>query len=230
MHYTDAAHDTFQQHESGSYEVVPPVNNNMGASGHNPYEFIVSPNSGSSKLSNPLAGGSFGKQIGIFAGAALVIIIGLWIAFSALSPKGNTADLLAITERQQEIIRIGTAATAAAGATDVRNFVSNTNVSVTSDQQQLIAYLAKHGTKVGGKQLALDKNVQTDALLANAQAAGNYDGAVTQTLGSQLTTYEQLLKSAYNQTTSKSGKQLLQQIFTHTEALANQAKTIQGTD
>src|SRR4051812_21641401 len=36
----------FQQHSNGTYEVVPPLPsvNNTGHSGHNPYEFIVNPN------------------------------------------------------------------------------------------------------------------------------------------------------------------------------------------
>jgi hypothetical protein len=83
-----------------------------------------------------------------------------------------------------------------------------------------------HGTKVKKQQLALNKDVQTDALLANALTAGTYDTAVVQNLTSQLQTYEGLLKNTYNQTTGKSARELLQASYDSAAKLLEQAKAL----
>ncbi|HSX06199.1 MAG TPA: hypothetical protein VLG92_00575 [Candidatus Saccharimonadia bacterium] len=213
------------QHPSGYYEVVPPpAQNNVVPSGHNPYEFIMNPNAAKKK---PLGGNNaFLVRIALLLGGLLVLMIVIVATMSALGPKSSTPGLTAIAERQQEIIRIATNASSQTTGQDTANLITNINASVTSSQQQVIAYLVAHGTKLGTKVLALDKNPQTDTLLSNAANANNYDAAVTQTLTQQLITYEGLLQTTFKQTSSKSTKQLLQECYTSASKLLRQAKAL----
>lgn len=216
------------QAPSGQYEVVPPLPaaNNTGHSGHNPYEFIVNPNT--PKRGRALLGGSnsFLMRIGLLVGGAVVLMIIAAIVISALAPKGSTPGLTAIAQRQQEIIRVATAAATQATGQDTKNFIANTELSVTTSQQQVISYLGSHGTKLGTKQLALDQNAQADTLLTNAATANNYDSAVVQNLTGQLQTYKELLQTTFNQTSSKAAKQLVQNAFTSADKLLAQAKSL----
>jgi len=179
------------------------------------------------KHSSGLGGGlSFGKQIGLFAGVAAVIIAGLAITMSALGPKSSTPALISIAQRQQEIIRVSTEATKQVSTQNTSNFVANTNATMQSSQTAVIAYLADHGTKLKAKQLALDMNPKTDTLLDNAASANTYDTAVTQELTAEIESYQSLLKTTYDTTTSKSTKKLLEQNFTAAAALLEQAKSL----
>ncbi len=212
------------QHPSGYYEVVPPPAPNTGAaSGHNPYEFIMNPNMPKSKA---FGGKNFMTQILLLLGGLVIVVIVIGILISALSPKSSTPSLISIAQRQQEITRIATAASGQTIGQDTANFVATMNASVTSSQQQIVSYLASHGTKLDKKTLALDTNPQTDTFLTNAKNANNYDSALTQTLTQQLTTYEGLLQTSFKQTSSKSTKQLLQSCYTSASKLLLQAKSL----
>lgn len=221
----------FQQHPNGRYEVVPPLPSaaNSGHTGHNPYEFIVNPNT--PKRSTNIFGGvmSSWKGLAVLGGAVIIILFVAGMVLSSLAPKGSTPGLTAAVQRQQEIIRVATAAGQNATSTDVLNFAMNVELTVQSSQQQTLAYLTSHGTKVSDKLLALDQSAQTDALLANAAAAGNYDSTVTGNLTSQLQTYEGILSSTFKQTNSPSAKALLQADYLTAEKLLAQAKTVNPT-
>jgi len=217
-----------QQTANGQYAVVPPPSVTGHPSGHNPYEFIVAPGVAPKHRLNLLGNSSspFLVRIGLIVGGAVMLMILAAIVISALAPKGSTPGLTAIAQRQQEIIRIAAAATTQATGQDTKNFVANTELTITSDQQKVITYLGSHGTKLDTKQLALDKNAQADTLLTKAATANNYDSAVTQNLTSQLQMYKELLQKTFNQTSSKAAKQLVQSAFAHSDKLLAQAKAI----
>jgi hypothetical protein len=221
----------FQQNTRGTYEVVPPLPtaNNTGHSGHNPYEFIVNPNAPgrSRNLFGSLT--SSWKALAVLGGGVLVVLFVIGIVLSSLAPKGSTPGLTAAVQRQQEIVRIATAANQNATSPDVRNFAVTVELTVQSSQQQTLAYLAGHGTKINAKLLALDQSSQTDTLLTNAATAGNYDATVTQNLTSQLQTYEGILTNTFKQTNNASTRALLQADFQTAEKLLKQAKTINPT-
>lgn len=218
----------FQQNPNGAYEVVPPlpVANNVGRSGHNPYEFIVNPNTPKHTplgLSNLV---SSWKALVVLGVGIIVALIVVSVVMSSLAPKGSTPGLTAAAERQQEIIRIATTATQNATSSDVRNFAITVELTMQSSQSQTVAYLADHGTKLSTKQLALDQSTQTDTLLADAATAGNYDSTVTQNLTGQLQTYEGILNKTFTQTSSTSTKALLQSNYATAQKLLAQAKTL----
>lgn len=216
-----------QQAPNGQYEVLPPLPtaNNTGHSGHNPYEFIVNPNSGHNAGGNKLKQ-SFLLQIAVLLGGLVVIMIIIAVVLSALGPKSSTPGLTAIAQRQQEIARVANEAAAKASGQDTQNFTNNVAVSVASSQQQVLGYLSAHGTKLKSKQLALDASNQTDATLASANSASNYDGVAVQTLSDQLKTYESMLQTSYKQTSNAKLKAVLQGCYNSAAKLLAQASAI----
>lgn len=230
--YGSPSSQHFQRHESGHYEVVPtpqPIQND-GRSGHNPYDFIVNPNSQTRPglgLSS-LLGGSLMGRVALLGGGLVVIMIVVAVLMSALSPKSVTPELISITQRQQEIIRVSTAAVNQTTSSDAKNFVTNVEASVTTSQVQVIAYLASHGQKLNNKTLGLDKDPQTDAQLTNAATANNYDSAVTQNMITQLQNYEGQLQTAFNATSSVTLKATLQNNYNTANLLLKQAQTLQA--
>jgi hypothetical protein len=215
------------QQPYGQNSVLPPLTN-TGASGHNPYEFIMNPQKKRRGLGLSGPGGSKNMIIVLCVAVLLLVVVGATL-MSALKPKGNAADLIAIAQRQQEIVRIATEATKQVTTANASNFVTTTELTVTSSQTSLITYLQSHdGIKLKGKTLDLDASTKTDTLLSDAASANNYDTVVVQVLSSELDSYQALLQQTYKLTTSKSGKALLQQTFTATADLQSQAKTLSG--
>ncbi|HSX31215.1 MAG TPA: hypothetical protein VLE99_04825 [Candidatus Saccharimonadales bacterium] len=216
-----------QQGANGQYEVLPAPTAapNNGHTGHNPYEFIVNPATPPKRpFSFSLGGGSLVKRLAVIVGGvALLVIVGS-IVLSTVLPKGNAAGLIAIAQRQQEIVRIAADATGQAGQQDTLNFVTNTQVSITSSQQQMLSYLTTHGVKISSQLLAADQDSQTDAQLDNAASANNYDAAVAQNLTAQLQAYEILLQNTYKSSSNKQTKDLLQTCYDSAAKLVEQAK------
>jgi len=233
-HYGYGAQDTqhFQQHPSGHYEVLPPPqsNPNNGHSGHNPYDFIVNPNTSThpgSGMGSLFGGNAFLMRIAVLVGGAVVLIIVATLVISALTPKGDKPGLISIAQRQQEIVRVATAAGQQTTSQDAKNFIANVQMSVSSDQYKTLGYLTTHGTKLGGKALALDQSTTTDSQLADAATANNYDSAVTENLSQQLQVYQNLLSSTFSDTNSKTAQALLQGEYNNAGTLIKQAKALE---
>ena len=218
-----------QRSQHGHYQVVPPpqVTPNDGRSGHNPYEFIVNPTAKSKVGRALLSGDTFLKRIVMMVGGVLLLFIVGGILVTSLEPKGSIPGMIAIAQRQQEVVRVATNATSQASNQDAKNFVTNVEITITSSQKQTLAYLTAHRTKLSTKELTLDKDPQTDAELANAATANNYDGAVTQELVNELQTYEGLLQSTYGQSTSTETKQVLQTEFLNVTLLIKQGEAVE---
>lgn len=212
----------------GQYEVVPPPSVTGRPTGHNPYEFIVNPQQVKAPRGNLLGGNSFAKQIAVIVGLAVIIMIVVAVGLSMFGPKGNTSGLSGLAEQQQEIVRVATEVATQASGQDTKNFATNVELSVASNQTQLLAYLKSHGTKLGNKQLALDQNAQTDTLLTNAAAANSYDHVAVQALTNALQTYQGQLQTTFKQTTSPQAKQLLQSSYSAAALLLEQAKAVQS--
>ena len=203
-----------------------PANPNAISPGHNPYEFIMAPNTKPKRAGFNPNTSSLLLRVGLVLGGLTVLVLVAVILFSVFSPKGSTPGLTQTAERQQEIVRIATAAALKVSGQDATNFVTNVNVSVTSEQQQVLNYLAGHGVKVDKKTLALYQDPSTDTLLSNALSAGNYDTVAAQTLASQLQTYAALLHTTYSQTSNKQAKQLIQNCYDSTTNLLKQYQAL----
>ncbi|HKU19157.1 MAG TPA: hypothetical protein VJP80_07900 [Candidatus Saccharimonadales bacterium] len=204
-----------------------------GAPAGNPYEFIFNPpkppkRSGRMGMGS-VSSNSWGVKIAfIVGGAALVLVILAIIVNLTLGKRTNTAELILITETQNEIARV---ATQGVNADDqlVRNAAVSTQLTVTSQQQTMLAFLQGRGKKVSTKTLLLKRNASTDKQLTAATAASNFDPVFTQTMVGQLNSYASSVKTAYNNAVNTTERALLANEYNQTQALIKQWPSPQQT-
>lgn len=205
--------------QAGGVYSAPPA-----ASGHNPYEFIINP--ATPKRPGFFSGPSFGKRIALVGGMLVILMIIISMVMSALGPKDVTTQFIKLDQQQEEIIRVASNAVEQAGNQDVKNFLTNTEASITSNQLQVNQYLVDHHHKVSPKLLALGKNADTDTLLANAAAANNYNQVALQIITTDLQSYATLLQSTYQQAPGSASKAILQKSYVAAQLLIAQAKAV----
>ncbi len=168
-------------------------------------------------------GGSRATQLLVGAVAiALLFIIGL-IIYGVVAPKDSTTTLfVALTQDQQEIVRVATLGSQAS-AEETKGLANNTMLSVGSDQTALLSYLGSKGVKVDPKILILKQDSKTDSTLKSATATNTYDAALTNAISSNLETYMRDIQSAYEKATSPQAKKLLNDDYAHAQLLLKQA-------
>lgn len=215
-----------QQASNGHYEVVPPpVPNTLRPSGHNPYEFIVAPNT--AKASRwKLGGNKFWLQIGVLVGGVVVLMIIATVVLNALVPnKSSVTELTTIAEEQQELIRVATLGANQASGQSTKNFAITVQLGITSSQNDVLSYLASRGHKPTTKQLTLKRDAATDQLLTAATATSTFDTAVSNSLTEQLHTYQTSLQSTYKAAGSAAVKTLLQKNYNAATLLLQSVST-----
>lgn len=192
----------------------------------NNYDFIVNPSPPPKKSLIPLpTGSSMLQRIAIVGGGLVILIIIIAIFASLLSGGSNTAPLVSIAQQQNELIRVATLGTQQATDQSAKNFAQSTELSLTTEQQQLLGYLKDHGTKVSAKQLALTQSTKTDTELAAAQAASTFDSTFEQVMQTQLSSYAQSLKTTFAGTTGVNARKLLNADYTAANLLLKQLPT-----
>jgi hypothetical protein len=105
---------------------------------------------------------------------------------------------------------------------DDLNFATTTQVTVTSAQAQLTAYLTSNKQKVDPKLLTLKVSTTVDSQLTTAATAGTYTSAFQQVMTSQLGTYMTDLRSAYAKTSGKKGRAQLSSDYAQASLLIKQ--------
>lgn len=168
------------------------------------------------------------KTIILFVvGAAALVVILAWVILGlAFGGKGGaTAPLVTLAQEQTEMVRIAKLANQSnqLSSQDARNFSRNTQLTLTSDQSELVSFLAKNGKKLNAKQLGAKQSATTDGALSAASASGTYDSTLTSILQTQLKTYQSNLTQAYNGASSASEKALLKAEFDHATLLYEQS-------
>jgi hypothetical protein len=188
--------------------------------GHNNYDFIMSPNQPTQP--SRLSGSSKTQRI-LFVGISAIVLIILIIIVSSLLNSGpnNKETLLKITQQQTELARIAQLNTAGASQT-TKNVAMNTSITLTSDRNQLLKTLAARGIKIKDNQLIASRNLNIDKTLDQARAASAFDATFLQTLEESLTDYQTTLKTAYDQSESKSIKQELSHDYSDAKLLSMQ--------
>lgn len=197
-----------------AYPTVPQTSNGQ-------YDFIMDAGGNPGGASSSMT-----KRILIVAGGALLLIIVAWI-FMATAFKGaslDTASLITITQQQNELSRISADATKNAEAATTINFAANTELSLESSQSNILSFMKKNGKKVDNKTLLLTKSTKTDTQLAEAKASGTYDAVYLEIAQSQLTHYSQSLKSAFNNASGSTERQLLSNAYSQAQLLLEQSK------
>lgn len=175
---------------------------------NNPYEFIMNPQQPVRR--NPLGGGGFLLKIVLIVGIGGLIAIILYVyALTTGTASTSNETMINIGQQQAEIKRVATAGTTVARSQKVKNFGSNTALTLTSNQFDLLTFLAKRGVKVENKTLGLKMNPVTDQKLTTARDASLYDEAYSEVLVAELKAYQASLQSAVVKTESQSEKTLL---------------------
>jgi hypothetical protein len=163
------------------------------------YEFILSPDQPKRAGLRLPKGGS--KGILFLVGAAAVGLILLILMLNLFRGGGtNAAPFIRVAQEQQEMLRVIAAQETNLESQDAKNFVTNTDVSIASDQQEFNTLLSLNKIKLSKKQLALGQNQNTDTALENAASTSNLDQALVTELRKELTTYQASLRQAFNAT------------------------------
>jgi hypothetical protein len=190
------------------------------------YDFIMSPGKPPKRGLLPGGGNSMGKRIAVVAFLLAIVIVLIIVVMTIVnSGGGSTAKLVTAAQHQNEIIRIAKLATTSGAQQSTQatsNFTQTCLLSVTTEQQQLVSYLASHGKKLGVKDLGLAKNASTDASLTAAVAASNFNTVYLSVMKTQLQSYQTALQDAFNSTTNATARQLLSDDYTSAQLLTKQ--------
>ncbi len=190
------------------------------------YDFILNHGANAPKRSLLPGFGGSGRQryikIGL-AGAVLLIIIVL--LSSLLFGGSKNESLVGIAQTQQELIRVSTIGAQKAQTSAASQLAVNTELTVMTNQKDVLAQLKKSGQKVNTKVLALKQNSQTDAALTEAALNNRYDEAFIQVMQKQLVDYQKLLKATYDTTSSRVLQQILNNEFNQATVLLASTKS-----
>jgi hypothetical protein len=194
-----------------------------------PYAFITNPDNPSAKLPSFLSGKSLPLRIAIIGGAAIALLIILVILKSLFGGSSNLTQFKAVLQDQQELIHLTTNAlqpqTGQSLLSDnYQNFGANTQLTATSDKQQLLKYLAKNKELVPPQQLNLKVSKTIDNQLIAAAASGNYSSVFSQIMSDQLNTYKADSRQAYLSSSGINGRTLMNGDYKQALVLISQLK------
>ncbi|MDB5163386.1 MAG: hypothetical protein JWS12_3 [Candidatus Saccharibacteria bacterium] len=182
------------------------------------YDFILNHPAPKKSL---FGGGKSQRTILVVVGG-LVLVLFIVLGFMILGNvgKGNTQDLIAVTQQQNEVSRIAKkAALVAAASSSTRGKAETIALSVDTSKQQFLAALKKHRVKVSAKELALKQSAETDTKLTAAAESNTFDKVFSEVITQDLKDYQQALKTAYDHSPSGNDKQLLNTTFLQTNLL-----------
>jgi hypothetical protein len=186
---------------------MPPQNqnqpNNVGR-----YDFFMNPQQ--PKKPGIVGPSSVKSRLLLVVGGIVLLIIIFSVIGAILGGGPNPVQLQTIVAQdQQEIVRLNMAAAHTALSPETKNFAITAQFTITSDQQQLVAYLAKNGAKLSDKQLGLKHSAQNDQNLTTALSAGVYDQTFNGIMKTEMTSYARDLTTAYKSTKGITGRKLL---------------------
>ncbi len=175
----------------------------------NNYEFILNPPAKHRWTFSPSDLGPLKLIIAAVIVLLLLIII-ISVGKSLLAGKSNVPALINVTQDQQEIIHLATAAQQQSGLSVAnQNLAITSQLSITSAQNDMLTYLVKLGKKVKPKTLQLKVDPILDSQLTAAVNSNTYDTAFHQAMQTKLTGYQLALKQAYAQTKGPNGRAML---------------------
>lgn len=187
------------------------------------YDFIINPARPSRKLSLSRFKSRSARVAIVGAGTLLLLLLFVVIKSFFGGSVNNTGSLTAVVQYQRALIHISTAAVQQPGiSATTQNSAATILASISSAQQQLLAYFKTNGQSVS-KTVANKKiSASSDAQLTAAAGAGNYDKTYQSIIQILLTDYEQALKQAYAQTKGPQGQALLASDYSSALLLAQQ--------
>lgn len=165
----------------------------------------------------------FIAKIVMILGCAVTLMIVVAIVLSAFSkPAVNTADLVSLAQTQNEIARISYNASTVAVQQVTRNLAVTTELSIKTQQTQLLDFLGKQGRKVKAKELAFKQNATTDQQFATAKQTSTFDLVYSQTVQKELQDYAATLKQLYASAKNDSVRNMLSSDYQQAQLLISQ--------
>lgn len=194
----------------------------------NPYEFIMNPQQQKRRLVKlPGVKDPFvSKIILIVLCMVVVVIIGGVLVSKLLGKSGiNVADLTGVAQTQQELVRVAQQGVAQGTQPVARNFAINVQLSIQTEQLQLISYLKGQGHKLSTKTLRLKKSTTTDMQLTNALQTSTFDSVFVQLMQNSLVAYNTELEQVLGNATGTNEKRILNADTIYANALLQQVPT-----
>lgn len=194
-----------------------------------PYGFILNPeakqpaaNSGKNTL--------LSRVLTAVVGLIVLAIIGA-VAVNLLVPKDNSGiQLTALAQEQYEIVRVSAVMVQQAKTTSVRDFATNTQLSVTTNEQATVKYINDRKLAViNDKVLAGKHDEKTDKAFQAALTSNTFDTTAVQTLTTLLGTYQTNLKKAYADIKGTKARAVIQASYTAVELLVAQGSGLTTT-
>ena len=178
----------------------------------NPYDFIVNPQQpkrrglGIPGVRNPF----LAKLLPIVAVVAVVVIIlGVVISKLFAKPGINAPALIGIAQSQQELVRVSQQGINNGTQSVTRIFSTNVELSLQTEQLQLLAYLKKQGYKPSTKTLSLKRSTTTDTQLTTAVQSSTFDSVFVQLMQNNLVAYNTELEQVSAGATGDNEKKIL---------------------
>ena len=187
---------------------------------NNPYGFIMDAPHKPKKSLLP-SGNSAKSRLLVVLGGLFV----LFVVFSILMPlifgskDNSTTQLKSLAAEQQEIVRVATLGVQGAFDPALTSYAQTTKLTVQSQQNEVLGYLASHKIKIAPKLLTAVLNSKTDTALIEAKASNRYDEIFSTTIKSELATYAGNLQTAYKNAGNPKSKAMLARDYNNVQLL-----------
>lgn len=194
-----------------------------------PYDFIMNPEQPKPGRGLPGLNSSLPVRIGIFAGGLLVLLIIFTVVRNLLAGPSVMPYFVSVAQQQQELIHLASNVTNAGQTQNIstgnQNFAATAQLSLSTSQAELVKYITTNGQKLENKQLGLKIDPKLDERLQTAAAAGTYNQTFKEIMQSEMNDYINSLKSAFQKTSGKNGRALLNNDYEQAQLLMNQLNT-----
>ncbi len=186
------------------------------------YNFILS----GKAPKKTLFGGTKKSRVLVFVAGAGLLLVVIVVIFSFLfsGPPSSTEQLVPITAKQVEIIRLTKTGEEQATSLNTRNYASAIKLSMTSANKQLVTLLASEGRKVSPKELSAAKDTKTDDALTTARQTNKFDEVFIETMKKSILDYQRDVQAVYTSTGSKKERLALESIYNQTRLLPVELK------
>ncbi len=176
------------------------------------YDFITNPAKPAKKSLFSRGGGNKNGLLIIIAGGIGLLTVILLIGSLFLGGESNSQTLLSVAQKQSELIAVADLGAEDGGTNATKSLALAVQLSVTTDQNALIAQLSKKD-KLKPKDYAAEPSAEVTSQLETAQRNGRFDEVFANIIKQELTEYQRELQTADAAVSSKSIKELLAQDF-----------------
>ena len=132
----------------------------------------------------------------LIAGAAAIIVILILVLALFTGGSGNSEPWVNAIGRAGEIARVSSTVAKQTNDINTQALASTTEASLTSERQEIIAYVKQAGIELNAKEIEQYENSQTDKDLQAAAQENRFEEAYSAYLKNNLASYAAALKAA----------------------------------